>query len=559
MGDPATAMLGEAADVTVAGSAATDDDSSALLIGRAVLRLVEIAASDAVVRDGLAALARVVAAGGLPGMTTEVRATAAALDAAVASAEPAPEPDHERPPAGAQDEVVPMDRTTLLTLVDHAMRNLGPNGLGTVAESVARTLPGPAAAPEPEPGPAVAPERAAGVDADPAATLRAVAERARLKAALSRARATSPAGPPDEALVHRARSAGCSLWLTGLVDPDVELLDRLASCFEAVADAAEFAAIRVAADPSDHDSLAAAVRILAAVQSALRVAVAELTREPDDDQVTAFRWLKAVTGEQRIFVERHMRLDDPLDPVSVDEAAAPARAALAEIRERTARQAELRDGLKQVRYHATRVAKGKGGDHDLDKIVEAVAELVADGLPPSNLELRALLAPIFERLPAPEARPAGYARVYADLEANRERNGRTRVAPTPREKPRSSEVQQVAPLLRGTELVVIGGERRVEAERALTDAFGLAGLTWFTLSDDPTLAELERAISHPAVSVVVQLIRWSRHRHGDAAELAEAHGKPFVRVPAGYNPNAMARAIAEQASARLRAERRANR
>ena len=99
--------------------------------------------------------------------------------------------------------------------------------------------------------------------------------------------------------------------------------------------------------------------------------------------------------------------------------------------------------------------------------------------------------------------------------------------------------------------ILIGGERRVEAEHALTDAFGLSELTWFTLSDDPTLDDLERAISRSGVSVVVQLIRWSRHRHGGAEDLAEEHGKPFVRVPGGYNPNAIARAILDQASERL--------
>jgi hypothetical protein len=120
-------------------------------------------------------------------------------------------------------------------------------------------------------------------------------------------------------------------------------------------------------------------------------------------------------------------------------------------------------------------------------------------------------------------------------------------------KPRSDAVCRVAELLRGTELVVIGGERRVEAERALTDAFGLSELTWFMVSDDPTLDELERAISSPDVSVVLQLIRWSRHRHGDADEIADRYGKPFVRIKGGYNPNAVARAILDQASERLAA------
>ncbi|HET6498256.1 MAG TPA: hypothetical protein VFH17_04310, partial [Coriobacteriia bacterium] len=157
-------------------------------------------------------------------------------------------------------------------------------------------------------------------------------------------------------------------------------------------------------------------------------------------------------------------------------------------------------GLRQVKYHATRIAKGKGSAHDLDKIVEAVTELVGDGLPPSNLELRGLLLPVFDRLPDPEGRPAAYARVYADVELSRDRRPRADgKQPGTHKKPVSEEIRRAAALLRGTELILIGGERRVEAEHALTEAFGLSELTWFTLSDDPTLDDLDRAISRPEV------------------------------------------------------------
>lgn len=121
--------------------------------------------------------------------------------------------------------------------------------------------------------------------------------------------------------------------------------------------------------------------------------------------------------------------------------------------------------------------------------------------------------------------------------------------------PPSPQVARVAGLIGGTELVVIGGERRPEAERALIEAFHLRALTWLHLTDDPTPGDFARAIARDHVSAVVLLIRWARHRYSEANGIADLHEKPFVRVPGGYDPNSVAAAILDQASDRLKARR----
>lgn len=528
-------------------------------VGRAVLRLIELLSEDRTLRLGLEALAAQVL--GRP-ETNETVAHPAVGDRApeppdpdgeaeVASGDGLGEPTEAAPAKRRRPrpETEPMDRSRLLALIEEATHGQSGEALGTLAYTLGLAAP---------------PLEEAGVDGKPAAEAPGVAERneplrgliarAHLKAEVARAHAEAlrTGRTVDDALRHRARSEGASLWMLDLVDPDSAALDSLAECLDALGDAAELVLELGEQRPDDQKRRAHAIRKLAAVQSALRLAAANLRRAPDEDQTQAFAWVTAATSSERIFVERHMRLDDPLDPAHLGDVMSDVQRELDELRAATERQEARERRLKQVRYHAGRIAKGKGSDHDGDKIVEAVADLVAAGMPPSSLELRELLAPILDRLPRPDNRASGYVRVHADLELNRSRpvGSGSRRQEAHREVP--GEVLRARELLRGTEVVILGGERRVERERELIEAFRLTGVRWCTLSEDPSDEEIQRAIGRDEVSVVLQLVRWSRHRFGDVGEAAaDRHGKPFVRIPAGYNVAAVANAVIRQASERL--------
>lgn len=271
---------------------------------------------------------------------------------------------------------------------------------------------------------------------------------------------------------------------------------------------------------------------------------------PDDDQVTTFEWLKAVTARERIFIDRHMRLEDPLDPDEVEGVMSGVRESLEALRDGEERRRARVEEVKRVRYHAGRLAKGKGSEQDVKKVVEATVEAVEAGVPPSSLELRALLLPILDRLPRQDVpKHFGIVLREIDLVAEVADESPTRRPGSPR--PTSNEVLRVRALLGGSTVVIIGGEERPETRRSLTRAFALAELDWHTLSDDPSLERLYRAIRRPGVSVVLYLIRWARHGFGEASDVADELGIPFVRIPAGYNPATVAHEILEQASERL--------
>ncbi|HET6498255.1 MAG TPA: hypothetical protein VFH17_04305 [Coriobacteriia bacterium] len=339
----------------------TSEDQD-VLIGRAVRRLAELAAGDDVLRAGLEALARTILGLEDTSQAIATEEVEAAVEAEVEAVEAVPasaladapestaiEPDAEGAPTRGPrtDEAVePMNRAAFMKLIEEVAVQAEASALGSVAASLRDAVGMPAIqaanAVEPDAAPAAGPQAPTQAERD--AVLPGIAERTSLKADLARAVAerARTGEPIDDQLVHRARSAHCTLWPLDVVDPDPDVITGVASCFAAVSDATTLLVLLREHDPDDHDRFAGAVRGLAAVQSALRIAVSRVRRAPDEDQVAAFGWLKDTTSAERIFVERHMRLDDPLDPDDLPDALAPICTELETVREQIERRSSAR-------------------------------------------------------------------------------------------------------------------------------------------------------------------------------------------------------------------------
>jgi hypothetical protein len=410
-------------------------------IGRALERLVELALSDDLLRPGLEALARGIVE------TVDRRSTAADLVLEVAQAivplpdgevlgliaqdEPAQEDTADadvatepaRPDGTAEEtpvrrraerESVPMDRSTFLALVEGAMREIQSTERGSMVEALFGGAGAEAiAALEQPPGRIDEPD-------DPDVSLPGIVTRARLRAAVARdvAERARTGRPLDEGHVHRARSEGATVWMTDLQNPDPDAVTAFAECLDALADCCEVVVLLRRYEPGDRFRRAEAVKDLAAVQSALRIATAALRTLPDDEQTAAFEWLNTVTKTERIFVQRHMRLEDPLDPGHLAEVMEQVHHGLAALKERADRDAALRKRYQQLNYLVRQLREGKASSRDADKLVETIDTLVAGGLPPSSLKLREVLEPVAARLPKPEGRSAAYGRVIAELDAH---------------------------------------------------------------------------------------------------------------------------------------------
>ncbi len=323
--------------------------------------------------------------------------------------------------------------------------------------------------------------------------------------------------------------------------PAISLLDHVAGCFEAVAEALRL----VRHDQGRRAGLEKSLPLLAEAQSALRRSLGRLRAPDDPDQVAVYERVREISARHRIFLKRFMRGEDLADPE-----AWPGRLARIEALSgggaRSQRQKMLLDGL---RSRVQTLCEGEGTDDAWRAVLTAVEEVVGSGVPPSDRHVRDLLLRFIDDLPAVEELPPGFRLVLREIDrylATRTPRSAAATAPEP-----TAEVREAARLLSGRSVVLIGGVRRPEAQGVLRAALRLNALIWIETKEHQSIRGFETTIARPDVALVLLAIRWSSHAFGDVKQFCDRHGRPLVRLPGGYSPNQVAAQILAQCSEQL--------
>ncbi|MEM8712527.1 MAG: hypothetical protein AAGG01_16355, partial [Planctomycetota bacterium] len=137
-------------------------------------------------------------------------------------------------------------------------------------------------------------------------------------------------------------------------DVDKEAATKLgyvADCYETVATGAEIAMELDEAGVFRGGPPPAFLYLLAEAQSALLHSLHEAPTRIDSDQRDVFLWLKEQTTRYRIYVDRHMRLDDPADVAGSSGLQERLRRAARDAVEDRAARRERGQLLSKVRYH----------------------------------------------------------------------------------------------------------------------------------------------------------------------------------------------------------------
>lgn len=297
------------------------------------------------------------------------------------------------------------------------------------------------------------------------------------------------------------------------------------------------------------------LHLAAEAQAVLFAAVAAVGKpKPDAEQIHLFITIREEAFAQQVFVTRYLKREDHADPGG-GPAVARRVAELVDAVRRTSDSARQRQKLiRNLSYKIGRLREnpvGSGGEWP--RVIEMVEELVVGKLPPSNVELRDLLLPVFDLLPDDLPITPNATLVFREID--RYLALRSEEEPRPANRPAeppNAELAAAANMLRGKEVVMIGGLCRPDARAALIRAFGLADLHWRSTEEHESLSIFEASISRPEVTVVLLAIRWSSHSYGEVQTYCDRSGKLLVRLPGGYHPNQVAHQILTQVGDRLR-------
>jgi hypothetical protein len=360
------------------------------------------------------------------------------------------------------------------------------------------------------------------------------------------------------ALIDEGKQADCYLWMLNPYDVSPHAsrgLDLLAENYEATATILEFWL-----NLEGHTLETDVARLLAEAQSALRAAVTNVRSDPsgafpwlDDDQRGVFQELRRYSSERGVYLE-HLSLRAECNPSD----GAGRLAQLAALQQQFATEKEQTKGKEaafgQLKYHANRLNdRPHQPEHDWKRVADAVDRLLTAGVPESDVNLRRLLAPVAglfpDNLPHPQV-----SRILESL-ATTERVKAERSArqPVRTEEPVAAEVAEVARLVGGRTIIVIGGKPNQEAVAQIETALSCK-VEWVRSKEHASPSTFKPAIIRNEVILVLLLIRWSSHVFSEVEAFCDSHGKHLVRVPSGYNVKKLAMVILEQAGNKLRAK-----
>ncbi|MFT5049312.1 MAG: hypothetical protein ACI8QZ_000704 [Chlamydiales bacterium] len=289
--------------------------------------------------------------------------------------------------------------------------------------------------------------------------------------------------------------------------------------------------------------------LLAEAQSALLCVLVGAEVYADSDQHDLFLWLKGQTTRHRIYVDRHMRLDDPAECCASEDLAERLRKLDRTLeRERTVADEQQRL-LGKLRFHCGKVCSAESFEGaDWETLLQVATDWCRAGYSVGNAA--AVLSPLEAILPPDLALPADLEQL---VHASPESGSAGEASAAERWRSREDLLQRARELLAGRTVALFARREREPSKAALEEEFSLAALHWIELHEDETVEQaLEQEIVRPEVNLVLIAMRLPAPLYDFFKDLCIKHKKPFVRLPNGYGPGQVAQQVLRQIGRRLR-------
>lgn len=208
--------------------------------------------------------------------------------------------------------------------------------------------------------------------------------------------------PRDAELAARAEQLQhCLLWMIDSYRalPDDGAMEQIACNYETLGLAAELGS-RFIDDDADLEPDETLLHLLAESQSSLRSILDAIDVRHDRDQLDLFGHLKELTYRHRIYVQRHMKLDDPADPAGWMDLQSRLRAYQADGDHRRVQRIERQAMLRRIAEEVGQLAGPHAGDQTRwTTLVDLLSEWKTRGYPVVHRPLIELLADVIDDMP----------------------------------------------------------------------------------------------------------------------------------------------------------------
>lgn len=376
-----------------------------------------------------------------------------------------------------------------------------------------------------------------------------------------------PDAPTEKAqnyLITKANAIGTRLWIfdvaLSLCRSYPEQLADLSILYLLCADSSALLIELLNDIDNDQDNafeeyLKESLMLVAEAQSMLKTALERVAFAYEDpDQKQLFCVVRDLTAQRQIYIPRYMRTKDQADPslwrnlkTRIQDFAKRLELRQTHRQIVGAQQQAIKKTHGQINYHLKRIKDGIGVEHDWQRIADALTQWSESGLKPDDQRLRIALEPVTMFLPEMVKNDAQKL-IYAYIQSWEMEDDGEDVAIAEDNELDDPAIQQVANWLQGRTVVLIGGNERPLAKAALIKAFGLEDVIWVSTRPHETLEVFKTPIRRDEVSLVILAIRWASHAYGSISAFCRQMDKPFIRLPAGYNPRRVAYEIISQAS-----------
>lgn len=280
--------------------------------------------------------------------------------------------------------------------------------------------------------------------------------------------------------------------------------------------------------------------LVAEAQSALLSALGRLGQRTDSDQRDLFLWLKDQTHRHRIYVDRHMRLEDPADA----QGSADRLRRLAERFRLMASGAEASRErtqlLNKVRFHTLKCLEHQRIlEGDATTLVATLGRWRELGLPRSDRSLQELLGSISDLAEGELAQGIAWV-------TEGERNNETK------NQERRSATEEVRALLNQREVLALALDEMACDKKKLADSLALSRVHARVIPETPDEGQLAKWIDDSPNSLVLLGRRLDEGAYDTFKRLCLERGRLFVRLPEGFEPEHVARQVLRQVGWRLR-------